>query len=1057
MLELKEQTLVEVLAAASNSLESNSYTQNAAENQLKSWESQKGYHYLLQSVYINKNLNLQVRWLAVILLKNGIEKYWRPTRINSITFEEKIEIRKRLFDNLDELNNQLTVQNAYLISKISRVDFPTQWPDLFESIISILNSLNDLNLNSNLVKLNNLMIILNQVIKILSSVRIGKAKISMQSKSSNLLPYLIKFYTNLFNQWLQNINSIENNELSISSINYLILKNIRRVIVDAFNNQNREKIIQDFMELSLQHFQKLILLDNESVNSNGNDLILRNYIKCLIKLYYNLSSNHTCSFVLLSSSKNILLTLLSLLQQKSNLIYNANDEDDDFEITDFWEKLAIKSVLIMKNITNFTFNSNTTLIKQKNDKLENDNAIIFMKTHFFNNDLIGNLFDLLLNNYLKLRPVDLNNWKDDPEDWFIEENSVNYEFQIRKCSENYFQDLTIHFKDFFINFAVNNLKLLNQSSNSTTDILTKDAIYSIFQLGYDSIKANPSFNFNDLLINYLLPEINNSKSNNNNSILIERRFFLIINEWIDILDLNTRDEIYKFIIETTINSNDLVVKLTCINTLKNLIDDWEFRKINFKPYCNKSIELIINLLNLLNLVESKKFVLNCLSILIERNTPLIDEEILIRIVSITPILWEDSNNNSNNSILKNSILRLLKDLTYSLNEKSFKIYDIVLPLIPICCDSSSEFYSLLCEDGLELWLAILKTSENLENIKILFNDNFMKMLINCLNNWTEILNLILNIIKSYSILSVSIFNGNLGLEILTIIKSYLKNMRDDNLFLSSSILEICLINNENNENKLLFLNNLIESGLFTESVNYIIRETDSPFCEIKMSIPILRLMIENTEIFTKFLNPFTIHLLIKTILNFFGKTVIDVKYKKLILLGLLSFYKSDLLINSYSNNLIINSNVSLPDIEYEINQLECKVGISTILLMNVNQLLKECWIFLEQINESPSGDLPIYHKFSTLDDEDLKELGKEDEEAQEEGIQDNEYYKNTVKPPSAERVRFWMFRNTKKYDLIHYMPFKVYISNVLQDIGQFIIDSGVVENSTIEELQLVLK
>lgn len=92
-------TLLQVLNAASSPLRAPE--QQNAEAQLKAWEAEKGFHYLLQSIYIDTQLSLQVRWLAVICLKNGVERYWRPTRINAITKEEKLEIRKD-FSTLSE-------------------------------------------------------------------------------------------------------------------------------------------------------------------------------------------------------------------------------------------------------------------------------------------------------------------------------------------------------------------------------------------------------------------------------------------------------------------------------------------------------------------------------------------------------------------------------------------------------------------------------------------------------------------------------------------------------------------------------------------------------------------------------------------------------------------------------------------------------------------------------------------------------------------------------------------------------------------------------------------
>jgi hypothetical protein len=63
--------------------------------QLQEWEKARGFYPLLQvctphrtveqvltvlqSVFLDKSLPLEVRYLAIIQLKNGIDKYWRKT------------------------------------------------------------------------------------------------------------------------------------------------------------------------------------------------------------------------------------------------------------------------------------------------------------------------------------------------------------------------------------------------------------------------------------------------------------------------------------------------------------------------------------------------------------------------------------------------------------------------------------------------------------------------------------------------------------------------------------------------------------------------------------------------------------------------------------------------------------------------------------------------------------------------------------------------------------------------------------------------------------------
>jgi hypothetical protein len=1023
-------TVLQVLTTASSPLRGSN--QQAAESQLKAWEAEKGFHYMLQSVYINTQLSLQVRWLAVICLKNGIEKYWRPTRINAITKEEKLEIRKRIFDLLSESNNQLAIQNAHLVSRICRLDFPSEWPKLFEDLVSIIESCsNQLDNPISIVKLNNLMIMLNQILKILATVRIGKARIMMQTKAPIILPHLIKFYNLFFNKWINdnnNINSNANFDPTIMEVGYMLLKNIRRLIVDGYVYQNRDKQVQEFIELSLQQFQKLLILHE----TNKLDFLER-YIKCFVKLYFNLVRENTCSFILLNCSKNILLTLLSLLQQKAELIYNLEIEAND---SDFWEKIAIKSFTIMKIITNYTFKeTNTNIVKQKNDKLEIQQSIELLKSNFFTLELIENLINLITNYYLKLRPADLESWTNDPEDWFNEEMSVNWEFQIRKCAENYFQDLSIHFNEYISQFIMNKIENLNTSN---LDAITRDSILCIFELSSNSIKSK--CDFNQMLINYFIPQaINNNDLVN--SKLIKRRVCLIINEWVDEkTDSEIRIKIYEFVSTLLSDSNnDAIIKLTAIQTLKYLIDDWEFRKRSFIPFTSNIIQQSLSLLNSSNTIECKTFILSFLSILIERNTPLIEDDVLIDIVKLIPILWENSNN-PNEMIIKNSLLRILKDLVNALNKNSYKIHEIVIPLIPYCCDPKSDYYSLLCEDGLELWSSIMKTidASTILSSKLL-DSEMLELLINALITFTEILPLILSIIRSYYLISFEIFNNNIGLKIFEILSGYLKTMRDDSVFLTSSIIEIAIMQKDTNTNKEIFYSNLIRSKLFNEMIEYLIRDTDSPYCEIKISLPMLHMMIDRSDLILENIgNAYEFYILLTNLIKY-AKNSFDPKIKKLFLIGLLSLYKNEYLQNP---NIINTSNNE--EIEYQLQTLNKPTGIASVLYTLIRSVVDLSIEFAEGIKEDSNGDLKVYHKQTSYDDQELKPYEPELDEPE-----DNEYALEMTSPVTTERERYTILLKTS--DVVHNVVFKDVVKGIVG--GVYGIVGNLLDNILVEELQ----
>jgi len=73
---LTENTLLQTLQSAS----SNDPQQiQSGTKQLQQWEKASGFYRHLQSVFIAKSLPVELRYLAIIQLKNGIDKYWRKT------------------------------------------------------------------------------------------------------------------------------------------------------------------------------------------------------------------------------------------------------------------------------------------------------------------------------------------------------------------------------------------------------------------------------------------------------------------------------------------------------------------------------------------------------------------------------------------------------------------------------------------------------------------------------------------------------------------------------------------------------------------------------------------------------------------------------------------------------------------------------------------------------------------------------------------------------------------------------------------------------------------
>lgn len=858
---------------------------------------------------------------------NIYHKAFQLTVLSAISKEEKVNIKRRLFELIDEPNQQLAIQNAQGISRICRFDFPQEWPTLFDEIESFLQQAFR---DENQVKIHNLLTILNQIIKSLSMAKIGRTRPALQSKIPIITPILIKIYIKYFN------DSIEEFDLATMEVGYLSLKVLRRTVVDVYDSPYQSTEISEFLSLSVEHFQLMIqkYIQNDIVDK---------YIKCYSKIYHSLAKGNPTNLILLPSSKQILFSLLNVIQDKARIVYESEDSEGSDNI---WEFLVIKSLLIFKHLINFLFKKGAVLtLKSKSNKSDIESAMNLLTHDFFTEGLIKTLTDLLINFYIKLRPKDLESWVYEPEEWANDEVNQNYEYQVRQCAENFFQDLMNNFKELLGPYVLNKVQneIVSYNEASVQNILIKDSIFTIFQLSANSI--HEVIDFNNLLNQIFFPEASKNELVENK--ILKRRVCLLITEWVGMNVINDENMIKVYslllnLLDVSNQINDKVVKLTAVQTLKTILTDWDFRKQLIKPYLKDFTSLLIQLASEMELTESKLFMLNTINDLIQRTNPLISIEELNELVTIVPKFW-DLSNDSNELILKNSLLRILKNLIGSLNENSPKTWDLAIPLIKACCSPQSEYYSLLSEDGYELWLALLQFypinyNDEAKNTQI---QNLLDLYINALMNQTEILPLILEILRSYTLLVPGLVVADSTRDFIKgafdILAKYIGNMRDDALDILISDLEITIIRSYhdlNNFQKLLTL--LMESGLLPKIITMILDENQSPITAGKLLLIVARLA---------YIEPKNLIQVFDYMFN--NETVVTDNLKKFIIIW-------------YAR---MGSNIGNPR-NRKIHTLGLTSLLRTgqVIFYQDMSTLMSLWISsLEEVNESTGGDCENYH------------------------------------------------------------------------------------------------
>uniref|UniRef100_A0A8C9TWZ9 Importin-11 n=1 Tax=Scleropages formosus TaxID=113540 RepID=A0A8C9TWZ9_SCLFO len=124
-----------VLQALTQATSQDTAVLKPAEEQLKQWETQPGFYSVLLNIFNNHMLDVNVRWLAVLYFKNGIDRYWRRVAPHALSEEEKMSLRAGLITNFNEPVNQIATQIAVLIAKVARLDCPRQWPELIPILL----------------------------------------------------------------------------------------------------------------------------------------------------------------------------------------------------------------------------------------------------------------------------------------------------------------------------------------------------------------------------------------------------------------------------------------------------------------------------------------------------------------------------------------------------------------------------------------------------------------------------------------------------------------------------------------------------------------------------------------------------------------------------------------------------------------------------------------------------------------------------------------------------------------------------------------------------------
>ncbi|KAJ5894104.1 hypothetical protein N7495_005795 [Penicillium taxi] len=701
---LNYQNLVNALSLAASS----DWQQiKASSAQLNNWQKQTTFYSMVQDVFCDQSLPQDVRHMAITQLKNAAGQFWRKTAPNALPKDQKDKIKvTALQAGVLEPVSVLAVQNALLVAKIVRQEYPQDWPDAISSVITLLRTA--IEPGANPFQLPGTLKILLEVTKGLSEARILRIQESFRSVAPEILRVLGNIYVDKVNQWVAALEQgIMDESLLLDTIQHslLSLRILRRLIVGGFARPGYNQDVQEFWAVTCSHLVKFVSIANESAKLPGNlSIAIEKHILQLTKLHANMSTRHPASFALFTQTIDLLKTYWAMLLRLSEVYVSLGQGNDEEEGSTWPEKTGLRTLNLIRSCVKLAFKPVQTFRTLTQEDKDDRKVAVARIKELFTDNFVLEAMEVLVTKFFRFRDSDSVQWEYQAEEWEMgEENDGAYEFSIHFCSQKLFQDLVIHFPSLLIPRLLDVFHTFARLDNQ--DVILKDCVYSAIGLAAPSLAQR--LNFNAFLESTLIPEVQIEKPEYR---LLRRRIAIVLSSWVPIKpdDLNTSAvyQIFQHLLNKDDSFNHQVVRLTAGRHLCHVIDPYEFAPEQLSPFAASIIGSLMLLIQETQLPETKLAMLETLRVVVlkmEHNiAPYSDQ-----VISFLPTLWDES---VDEILLRQGILNLMAALIHSLKENSARYHSLLLPLVKTSLDPNSPTFEDFVFDTLELWSALAMQS-----------------------------------------------------------------------------------------------------------------------------------------------------------------------------------------------------------------------------------------------------------------------------------------------------------------------------------------------------------
>ncbi|KAL7750537.1 hypothetical protein RI367_003873 [Sorochytrium milnesiophthora] len=680
----------------------------SSEALLKSYETSPGYHATLLDIVLDATVQLESRWLAVICLKNGVEKYWRRSAKGCIPVSEQAQIRTVLLTAFNEPNEQLATQIAVVIAKIARSDYPAQWPDLLHVLFDSIRRAADLDASMRVVLRQRTLYTLLLVIKGLITQRIGASRRMVEQLAPELFQHILQTFREHCYQVFESAGAGVYSEFDLGLV-LLSLKCLRKLLVHGMSQPFEKQSVQTFGGMAVDALEQtkalvFALPDGFAASNPANKAFattLAKLCKQFGKLYLDLQEYQGLDSLMLSHSDRLYAWYWSLLTAYQDIGVIQMCSDDKVPVV---EQFLIHGLLLFKGLVKLLGS-----VELEDGQLHaatpaHTRQAFQQLSSILSQSFVVALCELLVLKIMRLTRKDFAAWSDDVERWILDEESDTWEWNVRSCAEKLLLALMYAYADLLGPLLAGALQTATAIplSQDPDQLLIKDSVYAAVAACAD--KMSNVVDFDTLLTTHLVHE---ARADNTFARYLRRRIAHLIKHWVCVkCSPASRPVIYELLLFLLEPAQDLAVRITAVEAFHRCIDDWDFAVPAFLPYVSRFVDLSLRLLGDLEELDCRMKVLNCMAVTVDA----LDKEFIPyaeQVISVLPGLWEAS---ASEHLFQSSMLNLLTKLVPCLREGLAPLQQLIVPLIVMGVDTEQPSSVYLMEDALALWEATLQSS-----------------------------------------------------------------------------------------------------------------------------------------------------------------------------------------------------------------------------------------------------------------------------------------------------------------------------------------------------------